>query len=180
MARKTPTNSESRQPVRIVFDSQARLPVTSRLLQTLDQSPVLVVTSPDADPARLASLRDAGAEIVVASGESPAERVRSALADLGRRELTSLFLEGGRILATTFLAAGEIDETRTFVAPVLLAGDASRAGGAVGGPAPEEALATAGGGGSPAATGPARLTPLSHSTEPVGDDLLITARFKDW
>ena len=176
----TPTNSESRQPVRIVFDSQARLPVTSRLLQTLDQSPVLVVTSPDADPARLASLRDAGAEIVVASGESPAERVRSALADLGRRELTSLFLEGGRILATTFLAAGEIDETRTFVAPVLLAGDASRAGGAVGGPAPEEALATAGGGGSPAATGPARLTPLSHSTEPVGDDLLITARFKDW
>ena len=144
MARKTPTNSESRQPVRIVFDSQARLPVTSRLLQTLDQSPVLVVTSPDADPARLASLRDAGAEIVVASGESPAERVRSALADLGRRELTSLFLEGGRILATTFLAAGEIDETRTFVAPVLLAGDASRAGGAVGGPAPEEALATAG------------------------------------
>ena len=34
---------------------------------------------------------------------------------------------------------------------------ASRAGGAVGGPTPEEALATAGGGGSPAATGPARL-----------------------
>ncbi|HET9163628.1 MAG TPA: Maf family protein [Solirubrobacterales bacterium] len=34
--------------------------------------------------------------------------------------------------------------------------DASRAGGAVGGPTPEDALATAGGGGSPAATGPAR------------------------
>lgn len=34
--------------------------------------------------------------------------------------------------------------------------DARRAGGAVGGPAPEDASATAGGGGSPAATGPAR------------------------
>ncbi len=33
---------------------------------------------------------------------------------------------------------------------------ASRAGGAVGGTAPEDALATAGGGGSPTATGPAR------------------------
>jgi hypothetical protein len=38
---------------------------------------------------------------------------------------------------------------------------ASRAGGAVGGPAPEEALATAGGGGSPAATGPARAAVLA-------------------
>jgi hypothetical protein len=34
-------------------------------------------------------------------------------------------------------------------------------GGAVGGPAPEDALATAGGGGSPAATGPAGPTPLA-------------------
>jgi DNA repair photolyase len=38
--------------------------------------------------------------------------------------------------------------------------EAPRAGGAVGGPAPEEALATGGGGGSPAATGPARQQPL--------------------
>jgi DNA repair photolyase len=37
---------------------------------------------------------------------------------------------------------------------------ATRAGGAVGGPTPEEPLATAGGGGSPAATGPARQQPL--------------------
>ena len=176
----SPTGSEPRQPVRIVFDSHARLPVTSRLLQTLDQSPVLLVTAPNADPARSASLRDAGVEIVVATGETPAERIKSALIDLGRRELTSLFLEGGRTLATTFASAGQIDETRTFVAPILLASDASRAGGAVGGPAPEEALATAGGGGSPAATGPARLTPLSHSTQPVGDDTLVTARFKEW
>ncbi len=37
--------------------------------------------------------------------------------------------------------------------------NASRAGGVVGGTAPEDALATAGGGGSPAATGPARHLP---------------------
>ncbi|HSS04170.1 MAG TPA: O-antigen ligase family protein [Solirubrobacterales bacterium] len=40
---------------------------------------------------------------------------------------------------------------------------ASRAGGAVGGTAPEEALATAGGGGSPAATGPARLRLMARA-----------------
>ena len=53
-------------------------------------------------------------------------------------------------------------------------------GGAVGGPTPEDALATAGGGGSPAATGSARRYALSHTVETVGDDVLITARFKEW
>jgi len=40
---------------------------------------------------------------------------------------------------------------------------ASRAGGAVGGTAPEDALATAGGGGSPAATGPARQQRIARA-----------------
>ena len=44
----------------------------------------------------------------------------------------------------------------------------SRAGGVAGGTAPEEALATAGGGGSPAATGPARLI-LACDTDVVLD-----------
>ena len=112
--------STMRQPLRVVFDSQARLPLDSRLLATLDQSPVLVVTTSDADPARVSALEAAGAEILVAGGATETDRIASALADLGRREVTSLFLEGGRTLAAAFLAAGQIDESRTFIAPMLL------------------------------------------------------------
>lgn len=107
----------SRQPARVVFDRQARLPTDSQLLQTLDLSPVLVIVSPSADSDRVADLRSAGAEIVVADG------VDAALSDLGRRGITSLFLEGGRTLAAAFAAAGQIDEARVFVAPILLAGN---------------------------------------------------------
>jgi diaminohydroxyphosphoribosylaminopyrimidine deaminase/5-amino-6-(5-phosphoribosylamino)uracil reductase len=164
----------ARQPLRIVFDRQARLPVESQLLQTLDLSPVLVVVSQAADPEPLAALRDAGAEILVA------ERIDAALAELGRRNITSLFLEGGRTLASAFLTSDTIDESRAFIAPILLGAGASRAGGAVGGAAPEDALATAGGGGSPTATGPARQVALSRTVEEVGEDVLITARFKEW
>ena len=170
------TGTEARQPLRVVFDRRARLPLDSRLLKTLDQAPVLVVVSPDADQSRVATLRDAGAETRIVDG------IEAALSDLGRRGVTSLFLEGGQTLAAAFRAADQLDEIRTFVAPILLgAGSAaSRAGGAVGGPAPEDASATAGGGGSPAATGPARRAALSHATEAIGDDVLITARFKEW
>src|SRR5215211_4542307 len=38
----------ARQPKRVVFDSQARLPLDSQLLATLDQAPVLVITATDA------------------------------------------------------------------------------------------------------------------------------------
>jgi diaminohydroxyphosphoribosylaminopyrimidine deaminase/5-amino-6-(5-phosphoribosylamino)uracil reductase len=154
----TARHPDARQPIRIVFDSQARLPLDSQLLATLDQSPLLVVTSPEADSARVGALRDAGAETIAAAGATPADRVQSALAELGRRGITSLFLEGGRTLASAFAEAGQIDESRTFIAPVLLNDPQA----------------------SPHATAPVRLSALESRVEPVAEDTLITARFKEW
>jgi len=108
--------AQARRPVRTVFDRRARLPLDSRLLRTLNEVPVLVVVAPDADASRRAALRDAGAEVVVADG------IPAALAELGRRGIASLFLEGGRALAAAFADAGEVDEARVFIAPVLLGG----------------------------------------------------------
>jgi diaminohydroxyphosphoribosylaminopyrimidine deaminase/5-amino-6-(5-phosphoribosylamino)uracil reductase len=176
----TARHPDARQPLRVVFDSQACLPLDSQLLATLDQSPVLVVTAAEADSARVASLREAGAEILVAGGATRADRIASALAHLGRREITSLFLEGGQILASAFAEADQIDESHTFIAPVLLAPSptAPRPGDPEGEaenvnlarrPSPPE---------RPGAG--ARLSSLESHAEPVGEDTLITARFKEW
>jgi len=166
----------ARQPARVVFDSQARLPLDSQLLKTLDQSPAFVVAAPDASSDRLHVLQNAGAEIFLATG------IEAALSDLGRRNITSVFLEGGRTLASAFASADQIDESRTFIAPMLLGqpNPAPRAGGTVGGTPPEEALATGRGGGSPAVTGPVRLNALNSTVQQIGHDTLITARFKEW
>jgi diaminohydroxyphosphoribosylaminopyrimidine deaminase/5-amino-6-(5-phosphoribosylamino)uracil reductase len=167
---------DARQPLRAVFDSQARLSLDSQLLKTLDQAPVLVVAAPDAPSDRISALEAAGAEVLRSNG------IEAALRELGARNITSLFLEGGKTLASAFASADQIDESRTFIAPMLLGqpNPAPRAGGTVGGTAPEEALATGRGGGSPAVTGPARQAALESSTETIGDDVLITARFKEW
>jgi len=168
----------ARQPIRVVFDSDARLPCSSQLLASLDQSPLIVVVAPDADPARTGALRDTGADVIVASGASPADRVRTTLADLGRREITSLFLEGGRTLASAFLTADQIDETRTFIAPVLLGQSSPPL--AVGDPeggSENENLARRT---PPRGQAPPRRSALESSTEQVGDDVLVTARFREW
>ena len=136
----------ARQPQRVVFDSQARLPLDSQLLQTLDRAPVFLVTAPDAPTDRTSALKTAGAEIIVAPD------VESALRELGRREVTSLFLEGGQTLASAFLASDQIDESRTFIAPMLLGRQPNTV----------------------------RLTALESSGQNIGDDTLITAMFKEW
>jgi diaminohydroxyphosphoribosylaminopyrimidine deaminase/5-amino-6-(5-phosphoribosylamino)uracil reductase len=164
-----------RQPARVVFDSQARLPLDSQLLRTLDQAAVLIVASGDVDPARVRALREAGAEVLVATGSTPTDRIQAALSDLGRREITSIFLEGGQTLAGAFIDADQVDEARIFIAPTLRGGRGlgyeheSRAG--------QDPRAGAPGPGTPA---PVHRSALHSDSERVGDDILIAARFKEW
>ncbi len=145
----------ARQPVCVVFDSAARLPLDSRLLATTDEAPVLVVVAPDAELGRLGALRDKGAETIVAAGQTSAARIAAALGELGRRGLTSLLLEGGATLAGAFAAADQIDEARVFVAPMVL-----------GGPVPAVPVSA--------------LQGESTDAEKVGEDTLIRTRFKEW
>ncbi len=153
----------SRQPLRVVFDSRARLPVESALLASLDEAPLLVVASTRAPAERVAALREAGADLLLVDGD-PAARLAAALTELGRREITALMLEGGARLAGGFLGAGEIDELRLFVAPLLLGG--------------ERGKPLIGGGGVDA-IGEARRA-LGVAYEQTGEDVLIRARLTEW
>ena len=181
IGRERRTGTDLRQPLRVVFDRRARLPRDSQLLQTLDQAPMLVIASQAADPDRIAALRDAGAEIIVA------DDITAALVDLGRRQITSLFLEGGRTLAAAFLSADAIDESRTFIAPVLLGTPERETGGvpaaqrrpvfrpdtALGRPPNSKAK-------NPASSRDTPALPPRTEVEKIGSDVLITARLKEW
>jgi diaminohydroxyphosphoribosylaminopyrimidine deaminase / 5-amino-6-(5-phosphoribosylamino)uracil reductase len=151
-----------RQPARVVFDSEARLPLDSQLVRTIDEAPLVVVIGPGADGERARGLERAGAELLVAAGRDPGDRAVAALAELGRRDITSLLLEGGPVLAGSFAAAGELDELRLFIAPLLLGG----------GRPPLEGTGAA-------AVGEA-LRALALESEPIGDDVLIRARLREW
>jgi diaminohydroxyphosphoribosylaminopyrimidine deaminase/5-amino-6-(5-phosphoribosylamino)uracil reductase len=153
-----------RQPRRVVFDSLARLPVNSKLLAAVDKVPLTVVVSRAASRADTDALEAAGAQVLVATGENEPARVRSALDQLGAAGVTSVLLEGGPHLAGAFLDAGEIDEIRLFLAPVLLGGRTARdplEGEGV------ERISEA-------------IRALSFDCESVGEDLLVSARLREW
>jgi diaminohydroxyphosphoribosylaminopyrimidine deaminase/5-amino-6-(5-phosphoribosylamino)uracil reductase len=153
-----------RQPRRIIFDSLARLPTDSKLLREARQVPLIVVVSRAAPRAATDALETHGAEVIVAPGENETARVRSALDQLGPMGISSILLEGGPHLAGAFLDAAEIDEIRLFLAPMVLGGRGARAaleGEGV------EAIADA-------------VRALTLDCERVGEDLLISARLREW
>jgi len=156
--------AEEHQPQRVVFDSLARLPISSQLIASASDHPLILIVSRAAARADIDALEAAGAQVLVAPGENEPARVASALDQLGAMGITSALLEGGPHLAGAFLDAGEIDEVRLFLAPILLGGRAARdplEGEGV------ELIADA-----PHA--------LSFDWERVGEDLLISARLHEW
>jgi diaminohydroxyphosphoribosylaminopyrimidine deaminase/5-amino-6-(5-phosphoribosylamino)uracil reductase len=116
------------QPRHVVFDSLGRLPLDSQLVTSAPELPLTVVVSRAARRSATDALETAGAQVLVATGEHEPARVRSALDQLGAVDppVTSVLLEGGPHLAGAFLDAGEIDELRLFIAPLLLGGRSAR------------------------------------------------------
>jgi diaminohydroxyphosphoribosylaminopyrimidine deaminase/5-amino-6-(5-phosphoribosylamino)uracil reductase len=155
-----------RQPRRVVFDSTARLPLDSQLVRDAREIPLVVVVSRAAPRAATEALESAGAEVITVTGANEPAQVADALDQLGELDLpvTALMLEGGPHLAGAFFDAGEIDEARLFVAPLLLGGRSARdplEGEGVG------RIADA-------------MRAISIQAAPSGDDVLLTARLRVW
>jgi diaminohydroxyphosphoribosylaminopyrimidine deaminase / 5-amino-6-(5-phosphoribosylamino)uracil reductase len=124
-------------PVRIVFDTGARLPTGSRLLQTLADAPVLVVCAPDAESGRVTALEQAGATVVAVERDAGGLALERALRSLWDRQIRSILCEGGGRLAAALLAAGLVDWLHLLIAPRLL-GSAGVPAFPLGGPPPGE------------------------------------------
>ena len=153
-----------RQPRRVVFDSEGRLrsPPSSCAGRSRCRSPSSSRARPRARaPTR--SRRPAPTSSSPRAPTSPRACARRSPTS-ARTGITSMLLEGGPHLAGAFFDAGEIDELRLFVAPIVLGGAAARdpleGEGA-------ERIAEA-------------TRALSLDCRMVAGDVLISARLREW
>ncbi|MBO9540931.1 bifunctional diaminohydroxyphosphoribosylaminopyrimidine deaminase/5-amino-6-(5-phosphoribosylamino)uracil reductase RibD [bacterium] len=112
------------QPTRVIVDPRAETPLDARLFSI--ESPLLIAVGPEAPAARRAALEARGAE-VVATPALPNGHLDLAwlMAELGRRDLSGVLLEGGGGLNASALAQGVVDKLVYFVAPKLIGGTQS-------------------------------------------------------
>jgi len=112
-----------RTSTRVVIDPQARLPLSSQLVRTAREVPVLCVATTSAEPARIAALQAAGVEVWTTVPDVHGHIPPAAwLTELGRRRMTHVLVEGGGQLLGSLFDAELIDEWHVFVAPKFVGG----------------------------------------------------------
>jgi diaminohydroxyphosphoribosylaminopyrimidine deaminase / 5-amino-6-(5-phosphoribosylamino)uracil reductase len=102
----------ARSPVRVVLDRSLRIPGSSRLVQTARETPLWVMTSNLAEAAAAMKLGAAGAQVIrlAAAKTPPGLDLGSVLRTLSEKGITRLLVEGGARVASSFVAAGLVDE----------------------------------------------------------------------
>ncbi len=111
----------TRQPLRVVLDSQLRMPQGSRILQ----GGGTLIYAALHDERKISLLQDAGAAVVVLPGQNEQVDLNAMLCDLARRGCNEVLVEAGAVLNGVLLRAGLVDELVLYLAPQLL-GDMAR------------------------------------------------------
>ncbi|MDR3494407.1 MAG: bifunctional diaminohydroxyphosphoribosylaminopyrimidine deaminase/5-amino-6-(5-phosphoribosylamino)uracil reductase RibD [Ancalomicrobiaceae bacterium] len=110
-----------RSPVRILFDSRARLPLDSKLVVSAREVPVWLVGGEAAPRHRIDALRGAGVDVLpVPMGPDGRIDPRHALASLAWKGITSVLVEGGAALGQELLNLDLVDELAVFRSPVVI------------------------------------------------------------
>lgn len=110
-----PSGQKIRQPLKIIVDSDGRLPASAQILK---EGKVLVITANDitiAEPAECLVLPSVDQNI----------DLNALMAVLAQREINELMIEAGGVLNGALLKAGLIDELVIYMAPKIM-GDMAR------------------------------------------------------
>lgn len=99
-------------PVRVVLDSQLRLPPASRLAQSAREVPLWLFTAKPADAPQAAALAALGVEVVQVAVHADRLDLPEVLRELARRGITRLMVEGGARLAGQLVSRGLVDEVQ--------------------------------------------------------------------
>ncbi len=118
-SRTEKATARRRQPLRVVVDSRGRTPPGARLLSEPGRTLIAVGHASEEAGQRLG---EAGAEVAAVSAEGGSVDLGALLSLLGRREITSLLVEGGGTLLGSLFDQGLVDKVVAFVAPAVIGG----------------------------------------------------------
>lgn len=106
-------------PTRVVYDRSLRLPLTSKLVLTAADAPVLAIAAHDAAPERELALREAGVDVWRTPAPEPGTpcQLAASLMELADRGIQDVLLEAGPRLIAAFAAVDLVDSMLAFVTP---------------------------------------------------------------
>jgi diaminohydroxyphosphoribosylaminopyrimidine deaminase/5-amino-6-(5-phosphoribosylamino)uracil reductase len=112
---------KGRNPVRVILDSRLRIPLDARVLTGQAAARTLVAATPAADKSKLAALRRLGIEVLTVPPDASGRvDLKELLKTLAQRQISSLLVEGGAEVITSFLRLDLVDKVIAIIAPKIM------------------------------------------------------------
>ncbi len=153
---------KGKDPLRVVLDSELRIPLTAKAINSDSSAPLLVATTEKADKRKAKELEKRGVEVLSFKSIKGRVPLRPLMMELGSREVTSLLVEGGSEVHASALNEGIADKLALFYAPKIIGG--------------REAVGIVGGAGANALSEAIEIEEMT--TRSVGEDILVEGYLK--
>jgi diaminohydroxyphosphoribosylaminopyrimidine deaminase/5-amino-6-(5-phosphoribosylamino)uracil reductase len=112
---------KGRNPLRVVLDSNLRIPPDVKVFKNLDKAPTLLATTAWDAQKTLAERRALGLDVLIVPPDANGQvDLKQLLKTLGARDITSVLVEGGAETITSFLRLGLADRVIAIIAPKIL------------------------------------------------------------
>tara|TARA_B100000029_G_scaffold509082_1_gene597465 strand:- start:330 stop:1412 length:1083 start_codon:yes stop_codon:yes gene_type:complete len=121
-ARNSEGNELPTQPLKLIVDSNARIPLDSALF---DGGGEVIVAACGASVPREEALENRGVKVIRTHAKDGMVDLRDLLLQLGNMGVNSVIVEGGETLLGSFADLRLIDKVVAFIAPVIIGGSDS-------------------------------------------------------
>lgn len=116
---------ELNQPVRIVLDTELKIPLESNLVKTANEVPLIIFTC--SDSAKKSALEEKGAKVIQIEKKDSHIDILQVLKKLGEFSIDSVLVESGGSLNSSLFFYGKekkclVNKVLCFVAPKILGG----------------------------------------------------------
>ncbi|SHK18804.1 diaminohydroxyphosphoribosylaminopyrimidine deaminase [Anaerobranca californiensis DSM 14826] len=113
---------EVNQPLRVIVDSQLRIPLDSNVVKTADQQRTLIATTEFVSSEKISRLEEKNVEVLTIQDINGRVDLQQLMIELGIRKIDSVLLEGGGTLNYSALESNIVDKIMVFIAPKILGG----------------------------------------------------------
>ncbi|MCD7820155.1 MAG: bifunctional diaminohydroxyphosphoribosylaminopyrimidine deaminase/5-amino-6-(5-phosphoribosylamino)uracil reductase RibD [Lachnospiraceae bacterium] len=117
--------SGGHQPVRVICDSQLRIPENSQICQTAADYPTIVACA-EAKKEKKEKLESLGITVLTLPDPSGRVDLHSLVEQLGKRGLDSVLVEGGGTLHEAALRSGIVNHICAYIAPKVFGGQMAK------------------------------------------------------
>jgi riboflavin-specific deaminase-like protein len=112
---------KGRNPARVILDSHLRMPLDARVLTAQATARTFVAATPAAAKSRLAALHKMGIEVLSLPPDASGRvDIKELLKTLASRQVSSVLVEGGAAVITSFLRSGLFDKVIAIIAPKIM------------------------------------------------------------